>query len=309
MKKITPFLWWFLAILLMTAIFTGCSSSDSNTNEASYDYAYDNDDSDAGFVESEEKSLDRGYTGSDEPMEDNFVDTNERMVIYNADISIEVPDYDRAQLHIQEEVKKLGGFVVESSLHQGSQNNKNGSLTVRVPVKHFHSFLNDLESSSTKVHERYVSGNDVTEEHVDLQSRLRSKRTVEERLLSFMDGAENTEDLLKISNDLSKVQEEIERLTGRIKYLENNVAYSLVSIYIMERNITVSSLQEGESLDTWRKAQSLFMDTVNFMISLFSSIIVVIIGLSPIIIPLIIIIGIIITIQMKKKKKTEDKIE
>src|SRR5690625_6804027 len=94
-------------------------------------------------------------------------------------------------------------------------------MTVRIPEKHFQTFLTDTEEEAAEVLSRNVSGQDVTEQYVDLESRLKSKHAVEERLLAFMEDAKKTEDLLKISKDLATVQEDIEVIVGKMKYLEN----------------------------------------------------------------------------------------
>ncbi len=91
--------------------------------------------------------------------------------------------------------------------------------------------------------QRNISGDDVTEEYVDLESRLKSKRVVEERLISFMNNAEKTEDLLKISEDLAEVQEEIETIEGRKKFLENQTSLSTIIITLYENKVTVPSLK------------------------------------------------------------------
>ncbi|MDQ0254962.1 hypothetical protein J2S74_002344 [Evansella vedderi] len=298
----------YLLVVLVLSFFAlvflnGCSSGEDTAYDRVEESIQMSDDSgDAGFIaEKESYSIERRAPSE----QASSIETTNRMVIYNGNISIEVLDYHKAQQHIQDHAEELGGFVVESYLHHSGNNDVYGTLVVRIPQENFNSFLNELESTSTKVLERSIHGNDVTEEYVDLNSRLRSKEAVEERLLSFMNDAQNTEDLLKISNDLGKVQEEIEQLKGRINYLDNHVSLSTVSIHIRERNINVPSLQEGDSLNTWKKAQSLFMDTVNSIITFFSAVIVFVIGLSPIIVPTLIIVLIIVNVHNKKKRNMD----
>ncbi|WP_280769146.1 DUF4349 domain-containing protein [Salipaludibacillus daqingensis] len=304
-RKRTSFLIPFV-LLLFVFFLPACSNNEANHDEASdYDMATDN--SDDGFVVTEEEE-----TISDEPEEASDIErmetkSNEQMVIYNGYISIEVNDFNDAQHHIQDEVEKINGFVVESTVYQrGEDEELGGNLTVRVPKEYFQSFLNDLETTSSKVLEKSTTGNDVTEEYVDLESSLRSKETVEERLLTFLEEAESTEDLLSISNDLSDVQEDIERIKGRIAYLENHVAFSTITIDIQERKVNVSSLQDREALNTFQHAQSLFMDTVNVIISVFSHGLVLIIGLSPVLVPLA-IIGVGIYLIQKRRRKSDTK--
>ncbi|ADU31551.1 DUF4349 domain-containing protein [Evansella cellulosilytica] len=305
MKKYS---FYMLALFsLLTSILFACSAGnndislearDSMPEEAVYDY----DDSDAGFSELEGRAFDEQSVETSIDVVDSV--TTERMVIYTGDISVEVESYEAIQQKTQEFVQKVGGYIVESTLYHSEREQAFGTLTVRIPQNYFHPFMDELASESTKVLDRSISGNDVTEEYVDLESRLRSKRTVEERLLSFLEGAENTEDLLKISNDLAKVQEEIEQVTGRMNFLENHVDYSTVHIHISERQISVPSINEGESLNTWKKAQSLFIDTINFILSFLSTATVLLIGLSPVLLPVMIAICIIVYVQVRKRKNS-----
>ncbi|MBU9721056.1 MULTISPECIES: DUF4349 domain-containing protein [Bacillaceae] len=303
----------FLAMMFLTiSILFGCSSNDdmsADEMDGSYEVMetemYASDDS-GGLTDESLEESGRAVTTSNNTGEDLDFDTANRMVIYNANMSIEVTNFQQAQLEIQNHVEKMGGFIIESNQYSRGEDNTSGYMSVRVPQNNFYPFLDELESSSTKVNERSVWGNDVTEEYVDLESRLRSREAVEERLLSFMEEAENTEDLLKISSDLGKIQQEIEQLTGRMKYLEDHVAFSTVTVHIEERNIKVPSLQETDTLNTWKKAQSLFMDTVNFIISIFSSAVVILIGLSPIIVPILVLISILLVMRRRKKRATQD---
>ncbi|WP_078554012.1 DUF4349 domain-containing protein [Bacillus alkalicellulosilyticus] len=229
------------------------------------------------------------------------VSASERMVIYNAFLSLEVKSYQKMTEQIREKVSAVGGYVVESNVYNHGEGDIYGRMVVKVPQKSFDPLLTEIETNSIKVEERTVSGQDVTEEYVDLESRLRSKEAVEKRLLSFMEEAEKTEDLLKISNDLGRVQEEIEQLKGRMKYLENNVSFSTISMDLHERQVNVASIQDTENLNTWVKAKSLFMDSVNGIISLFSSLVILAIGLSPVFLP-ILFVAFFITVFIRKKK-------
>lgn len=308
-NKLTTITMLSLLILLFVTFLSACSSNENaeQNNAGNYDMA--TDDSESGFVESgtdgEQATTD--FSADEAKRSEEQSNENEQMVIYNGNISIEVNDFNDAQSFIQDEVDSLGGFVVESSVYQQGENNqKSGMLIVRVPQEYFQPFLNELETTSSKVLEKSTSGNDVTEEYIDLDSRLRSKETVEERLLSFLEEANNTEDLLTISNDLSETQEEIEQIKGRMSYLQNHVKLSTVTIHIQERSVNVSSIQSSESLNTLQHAQSLFMDTVNVLISLFSKTFVLIVGLSPVIIP-IVVIGLAVYFLQKRHRKTNQK--
>src|SRR5690625_1979958 len=169
------------------------------------------------------------------------VDPLERKVIYNAELHIEVKSYQQTLNDIQKQVTNFHGYIVESSMYEEQENGaKIGQITARVPQEKFQDFIKLVEDGSSKVVESSTSGQDVTEEYVDLESRLKSKRIVEDRLLSFMEQAKKTEDLLKISSDLAEVQEEIEAISGRMKYLQNKSDLATITIYIDEKNVKIS---------------------------------------------------------------------
>jgi hypothetical protein len=174
-------------------------------------------------------------------------------------------------------------------------------MTVRIPQKQFTEFIKIVEQGSSKVLENTTSGQDATEEYIDLESRLTSKRVVEERLLSFMDQAKKTEDLLKISNDLADVQEEIEKITGQMNYLENKSDLATINIYIQEANVSLTGTGKDD-LNTWEQTKQQFMKSINFLITAFSSLFIFLIGNVPVILLIgIVILGILLIVRKTKQ--------
>ncbi|WP_227938126.1 DUF4349 domain-containing protein [Alkalihalobacillus deserti] len=231
----------------------------------------------------------------------NEFSSESRMVIYHGHIMFEVKNYLRARDEIQEKVKSMGGYVVESNYHEDMEGQLSGSMTVRVPKQDFQPLLDHLANREWKTIEQQTSGNDVTEEFIDLESRLKAKRVVEERLLGFMNKADNTENLLKISNELATVQAEIEQMLGRKQYIENQVEFSTISFHIQENSL--SATIQGEDLNTWERSQKLFIETINTIIHLSSSVVIFLIGLSPLLLLFAICVGVIILYKKKSKKE------
>ncbi|MCP1155443.1 DUF4349 domain-containing protein [Peribacillus frigoritolerans] len=209
--------------------------------------------------------------------------TDERKVIHQAQLELKVKNLEKAQMKIENKVAEYGGYVVESNVYREDEELVEGTITVRVPEAHFQDFLTDSEGEASEVVGRNVTGQDVTEQYVDLKARLKSKRAVEERLLAFMKDAEKTEDLLKISADLAVVQEEIEQLTGQIKYLENQTSYSTVTITLSQDRIVVPGIDNKE-LNTWERTKKQLATSANLLLKAGSGIIVFIIGNLPILI-------------------------
>jgi len=154
----------------------------------------------------------------------------ERKIIYSAEVVMEVEDFDRAQTELDNLIALSGGYL----LHFNDSRNVReigGQFTIKVPSDGFKSFLGELEKlKKGNDFRRNVRGEDVTEEYVDLAARLRAKEAVEARLLELMKQATEAKDLLSFSNELARVQEEIEKLKGKIRYINENVAYSTVSL-------------------------------------------------------------------------------
>lgn len=258
---------------------------------------------------SESLSNDMGVEGeSDASAEKNMADedsseiSTDRMIIHRAQLELNVKNFEQAQMNIEKKAKKLGGYIVESNVYRENEDAIRGNMTVRVPAKHFETFLADAEGEASEILERFVTGEDVTEQYVDLESRVKSKRVVEERLLEFMGTAEKTEDLLKISSDLAVVQEEIELIVGKINYLENQTSFSTIDIGMYENRVIIPGV-DGKKLDTWEKTKKQFATSTNFLLEAGSGIVVFLFGNLPIIVLLLFVGGGIYFLTRIKRSK------
>lgn len=298
---------WFIFIF---SVLTACShASDHNESKDDKTLEYTEEDLAGERTEFGTELYSQDSNQDSAPQEDSdkgkkITERLDRKVIYTADLQIEVKSYQQTLQHIQNQVEQLDGYIVESHMSEDTESGaKTGQITTRVPQAKFQEFITLVEDGSSKVLESSTSGQDVTEEYIDLESRLKSKHVVEDRLLAFMEKANKTEDLLKISSDLAEVQEEIEEITGRMKYLENKSDLATVSIYLQEKNVKLSGTGK-EDLNTWEQTQQQFMKSINFLISGFSSLFVFVIGNVPIFL-LIGIIGFIVFFIIRKRKVTK----
>ena len=247
--------------------------------------------------EMEYSSSDEGAVDRDHKSEGN---TTNRMIIHQAQLRVHVKDLGKAQLKIEQKVNEYGGYIVESNVYRESDRLVSGMITVRVPEKHFQRFLADAEEEAAEILERNVTGQDVTEQYVDLESRVKSKRAVEERLLEFMGKAEKTADLLNISSDLAKVQEEIEVIIGQMKYFENQTSFSTIEIFMYEDRVIVPEI-DSLDLDTWEKTKKQLVTSTNFLLAAASGVIVFLIGNLPVI-AILLLGGVGIYFIIKRKK-------
>ncbi|MBB6452334.1 thiol:disulfide interchange protein [Salirhabdus euzebyi] len=292
----------YLLLLLVVFFTMACSSNESGSEDLADDNSYEETGQEESYQSTDMNEI--GMDQGDKNTVTASMETEKRMVMYNANLTIEVKDIKQAVDQITEKTASGNGYIVESFIANNS-NQLSAHMKVRIPNDILNTFLTDVESISSKVREKQLSGQDVTEEYNDLQSRLKAKRAVEERLLAFMKDAEKTEDLLKISKDLSTVQEEIEQLEGRKKFLENKTDYAEINISLIDVAVSIPDVPE-EDLQTGEKIKEAFVQSLNMMAKMFSALAVFFIGYSP----FIFIIGLLIALLWyvnKRKKASENK--
>lgn len=161
----------------------------------------------------------------------------DRLVIKSADLSLEVERVTDAEAAIRAQVARLGGYVVKVE-NSGTDENLTTHITFRVPAARFDDALGGVQGLAKKVASRTISGDDVTEEFVDLDSRLRNLEATRDRLLTFLDKATRVEDALSVNNSLSEVQGQIEQAKGRMQYLKQNAALSTITVYLIPVAVT-----------------------------------------------------------------------
>lgn len=157
----------------------------------------------------------------------------ERKIIRNADLQLETDLPEENQRKISAIVEGKGGFVVETT--QSSSDVKTVSrdivtMTVRVPAEKFNETLEEIRKSANRVIVETVKGQDVTEEFIDIEARLKAKRALEEQFLEIMKRANSVEDALNVQKQLAEVRGEIEKIEGRKRFLENQASLSTIKI-------------------------------------------------------------------------------
>nr|WP_277603162.1 DUF4349 domain-containing protein [Brevibacillus sp. SYP-B805] len=221
-------------------------------------------------------------------------------MIYRADVTMEVESLAQTRKQLDQLLVKYQGYVLSSSEQEGD-GTRQGYLELRIPQGGFQAFMNELDRLAVRIPVRSVRGEDVTEEYVDLSSRLKAQQAVEARLLQFMGQAQKTEDLLKISADLAKVQEEIERIKGRMRYLDENVRYSTLSLTLLEKKAT-ARLGEVADESTWKQAWLSMNRSALAVLHFLNGTIIVLAGALPILL-LLAIVAIPIFLYLRKRHK------
>ncbi|MXY22604.1 MAG: DUF4349 domain-containing protein [Dehalococcoidia bacterium] len=152
--------------------------------------------------------------------------TQRRIIVRTADMVIVVDDIQAAIDDISRMADSMGGWVVSTDRSR----KHDGSVSIRVPAVSLDLAIEELRELAKDVETEITTSQDVTDEYYDLQSRLKNQQATEAALIRLLDRAENVEHALAVQRELSNVQENVERLLGRIKLLEETSAFSLITV-------------------------------------------------------------------------------
>jgi hypothetical protein len=168
----------------------------------------------------------------------------EQMIIWNASISLTVEDTKEAMKLVQAVARDLGGRTTGSESWL-SDDQLYAQLTIRVPVGQFEDAMAQLRDLALKVNRESATSEDVTDQYVDLASRLRHLEVKEAQLLEFLREADDTEGVLAVYERLAETQSEIELVKGRMAYLEELAAMATISVELYPEEAAPTVIEEG----------------------------------------------------------------
>ena len=249
-----------LCILILSVVLAACASDEAGGNfdsvEAAYDQVY------------ETSGGGNGYLSSVPPAAG-------RLVIMNADMTIEVEDPAEMMALITQMALTYRGYVVSSDLHQRTGVHGTevpyAEIMIRVPADKLVQIMEEIESQAISVKSKNQSGQDITKEYTDLKSRLRNLEDAAEQLRQIMDTTGNTNDVLAVYRELTQVTEQIEVIQGQIQYYDESVAFSAISVtlstYEEEKEISIGGWQPvGVAKDAVQALVNALQVIVNIMI-------------------------------------------
>lgn len=177
-----------------------------------------------------------------------------RKIIRDASLALEVANPSQVQHEINALAESLGGFVVTSEAKQlpGSDQSRRElqiTLVVRVPSSQFFATVEKIRSLGTRVIHEKITGQDVTEDFIDLEARIKTQKALEAQFLEIMKQASKVADALEVQRQIAGVRTEIEKLEGRKRFLENRSSLSTITVTLQEpTTIVVSSSSFGRSI-------------------------------------------------------------
>jgi hypothetical protein len=226
--------------------------------------------------------------------ENSKIDVSKLKLIRTADARIEVKKYDESKQVIDSIVKHSNAYISSENETKYETRTQN-RLVIRTPAENFDNLLNSLLEVAERIESKSIEVKDVTEEYIDIEARLESKRQLEQRYLSLLEKAKNVKDILEIESNLNGVREEIESKQGRLNYLQNQIALSTITLtYFKELPIPLTQRAKF----TFRMSKG-FVEGWNMFLS-------VIVGVAYLWVFIIIAVAGIFFWRFKKKRKTKE---
>lgn len=190
-------------------------------------------------------------------------------IIKKASLRFETNDLESTFTQIQKAIITNKGTVQNDS--EGKDyDNIYRNLTVRVPSQNFDTFLKSISEGVSYFERKEISSDDVTEQYIDLNSRLKTKRKLEERYLQILQKATKISEILEIEKQISTIREEIEAKESQLKYLESRVSESVITIEFYKTIAEKEGVKISYGSKIWIAIKGGFFSLSEFLISLIS---------------------------------------
>ncbi|HEX2647322.1 MAG TPA: DUF4349 domain-containing protein [Candidatus Dormibacteraeota bacterium] len=198
-------------------------------------------------------------------------------VIRQAQLSLTVGSgtFDNKLSEVRTLVEAQGGYIAgtDAQANQGAgvedSRIRTAVVSFNVPAEKFDTVIDQLSKIGT-VQSEHISGQDVSAQYVDLKARLANAEAQRDAMLVLLKQATNINDIIAVQNQIGQITAQIEQLKGQIKYLDDNTAYSAITITLSESG---APAQQPASTDSWGFATALneaahnFVTTINYLVA------------------------------------------
>jgi len=181
----------------------------------------------------------------------------ERKLIRNGRLYFKTKDVKQTKNELDKLCQSLQAYI-SNETQNALEDGISYSQKIRVPANRFDELVQRTEQLAERVEERSIDTQDVTEEFIDVESRLKTKKELEKRYLDLLNKGRNVEELLSIERELANVRGDIESMEGKLNYLKNQVAFSTL-------DVTYYQQKEKDFGFGSRLANSLGMGWINFL--------------------------------------------
>lgn len=280
-------------LIVFSVILFSCGSSN--------DQGYATSSKKAGYYEEETMSEDayeelatKPEESSPEGTESEPIKVTERKIIKTGSISFETDELKKTREHINKAVKEFDAYISSDSENKYTSKVEQ-TVTIRVPFAKFDDLLAKIVSGADHLDSRNINARDVTEEYVDVKTRIKTKKELEARYLEILKKANSVSDIMEVERQIGVLREEIESAEGRLRYLENQASLSTLTVTFYEYHES----EKGFGSEFTRGFVNGWNNMVWFFIGL--------VNIWPFLIFIGVIVWLIIRAYRKRKAKTEVK--
>ena len=190
--------------------------------------------------------------------EANNLETAERKIIKLGGIRFQTADINKTKSLILQRVQELNGYISNDYEYDYADRLEH-SLTIRVPADKFDLLLTKISESIDKLDSKNIDVLDVTEEYLDVEARIKTKKELQNRYMELLKRAAKVDEMLSIEKEIGNLQTEIESVEGRMKYLKDRIAFSTLTATYYQKSTSkfgfaskfVNGIKSGWSVFLW----------------------------------------------------------
>lgn len=278
-KKLRVFLILFIILSLISILIISCNKSPNlrdlefEKSETVYKALQDQNLQNS-------QNLQTVQNLPDKPINDDYL-------VYTANIRGKVNSLENFQSSIISLINKNSGYI--SSIEKFNEDEI--SITFKIPKNKFYDIINSIKTLYISIENESIQIEDISQQYIDLEARLNSKKEAEKRYLALLQKANSVKEILEIEQALRNIREEIESCEASLRYYKNSIQYSTLTLNGYVQRIKV----KGESFLTR------FIKAVGYGFNFIVNVFFFMISLWPIIIILVIAIILIKKLKLKKK--------
>lgn len=184
-------------------------------------------------------------------------------LIKNAEIVLAVDDYQQVATELKNKVEVLQGYITNEQVEVlDERGSKQAYLQIRIPQIKFAEFLVIIEDLG-KLKNSNVYTEDVTEEYIDVESRLRVLQTKEARLLAILAQSGELSDVLAVENELAQTRSQLESGEGRLRYLSNQTEFATFNLSIKQNVAAFTRISTKGLEGIGGRAKEAFVRAIN----------------------------------------------
>jgi hypothetical protein len=201
-----------------------------------------------------------------------------KKIIKDGRIGLKVSDLELIKARVDSLVKSYAAYYSNENLNNTDWESSY-NLTIRIPSLNFESFIHAIENGNGEILYKEIDARDVTDQFIDLETRLQNKRAYLKRYQELLKKARNVKEILEVEEKIRRLEEEIESTTGRLKYLSDLVDYSTLRLNIYkQKNFKYNPKKRGKFTERIKQSLSKgwfgFIDFLLFLLKIWPFLII-----------------------------------